>query len=91
MDLSGKSVVVVDDDLDVAELVQTILLIEGFKVSCLYHAEPKRREGCDRLDRPDVVLLAGGGRVLRRSVRFRVRRLEPAPLPFRHAHFAPRG
>jgi hypothetical protein len=38
MDLqrSGKSVVVVDDDRDVAELVQAILLIEGFKVSCVY-------------------------------------------------------
>ena len=62
MDLvrSGKSVVVVDDDRDVAELVQTILLDEGFKVSCLY--EPSQNDVKAAIERiePDVVLLDGG-------------------------------
>ncbi len=55
-----KSVVVVDDDHDIAGLVQTILIDEGFKVSCLY--EPSRndvRAAIDLLE-PDCVLLDGG-------------------------------
>lgn len=62
MDLqrSGKSVVVVDDDRDVAELVQTILLDEGFKVSCLYTpSQNDVKAAIDRIE-PDVVLLDGG-------------------------------
>lgn len=62
MDLqrSGKSVVVVDDDRDVAELVQTILLDEGFKVSCLYApSQNDVKAAIDRIE-PDVVLLDGG-------------------------------
>ena len=62
MDLqqSGKSVVVVDDDRDVAELVQTILIDEGFKVSCLY--QPSQNDVKAAIERiePDVVLLDGG-------------------------------
>lgn len=62
MDLqrSGKSVVVVDDDRDVAEVVQTILLDEGFKVSCLYTpSQNDVKAAIDRIE-PDVVLLDGG-------------------------------
>lgn len=57
---SGKSVVVVDDDRDIAEVVQTILLDEGFKVSCLY--EPSQNDVKAAIDRiePDCVLLDGG-------------------------------
>lgn len=57
---SGKSVLVVDDDRDIAELVQTILIDEGFKVSCLY--EPSRNDVKAAIDRiePDCVLLDGG-------------------------------
>lgn len=62
MDLprSGKRVVVVDDDRDVAELVQTILIDEGFKVSCLY--QPSQNDVKAAIERiePDVVLLDGG-------------------------------
>ena len=62
MDLqrSGKSVVVVDDDRDIAEVVQTILLDEGFKVSCLYTpSQDDVKAAIDRIE-PDVVLLDGG-------------------------------
>ena len=54
------SVVVVDDDRDIAELVQTILLDEGFKVSCLYTPSADDvKAAVDRLE-PDLVLLDGG-------------------------------
>ena len=57
---AGKSVLVVDDDRDIAEVVQTILLDEGFKVTCLY--EPSRNDVKAAIDRiePDCVLLDGG-------------------------------
>lgn len=57
---AGKSVLVVDDDRDIAEVVQTILLDEGFKVTCLY--EPSRNDVKAAIDRiePDLVLLDGG-------------------------------
>lgn len=57
---AGKSVLVVDDDRDIAEVVQTILLDEGFKVSCLY--EPSKNDVKAAIDRiePDCVLLDGG-------------------------------
>lgn len=64
MDAQGKygkkRVVVIDDDRDVAEVVQTILLDEGFKVSCLY--EPNKRDVMAAIGaiEPDVVLLDGG-------------------------------
>ncbi|HEV2251115.1 MAG TPA: response regulator [Candidatus Limnocylindria bacterium] len=56
----AKRVVVVDDDRDTAELVQTILLDEGFAVSCLYLGDPAEvRAAIDRIE-PDCVLLDGG-------------------------------
>lgn len=54
-----KTVVVVDDDRDIAEVVQTVLLDEGFSVSCLYETRRDVRAAIDRLD-PDCVLLDGG-------------------------------
>lgn len=55
-----KTIVVVDDDRDIAELVQTILLDEGFKVSCLYTPSADDvRAAVDRIE-PDLVLLDGG-------------------------------
>jgi CheY-like chemotaxis protein len=57
---TGKSVVVVDDDRDVAELVQTILIDDGFKVSCLYTpSQNDVKAAIDRIE-PDCVLLDGG-------------------------------
>lgn len=59
---SGKSIVVVDDDRDIAELVQTILIDEGFRVSCLYQpSQNDVRAAVDRIE-PDCVLLDGGTR-----------------------------
>lgn len=58
--VSKKKIVVVDDDRDVAEIVQTILLDEGFAVSCLYlPSEPDLKRAIDRIE-PDCVLLDGG-------------------------------
>lgn len=57
---AGKHVLVVDDDRDIAEVVQTILLDEGFQVSCLY--QPSKNDVKAAIDRiePDCVLLDGG-------------------------------
>lgn len=57
---SAKSVVVVDDDRDVAEVVETILLDEGFKVSCLYKPSANDVKAAIELIEPDLVLLDGG-------------------------------
>lgn len=55
-----KTVVVIDDDRDIAEVVQTILLDEGFKVSCLYFPDASDvRAAIDQIE-PDCVLLDGG-------------------------------
>lgn len=55
-----KTVLVVDDDRDIAEVVQTILLDEGFKVSCLYLPDQADvRAAIDQIE-PDCVLLDGG-------------------------------
>jgi len=55
-----KTVVVVDDDRDIAELVQTILLDEGFKVNCLYlEYASDVRKAIDQIQ-PDCVLIDGG-------------------------------
>jgi CheY-like chemotaxis protein len=58
--VAKKTVVVIDDDRDIAEVVQTVLLDEGFKVSCLY--DPNRSDLKAAIDRmePDCVLLDGG-------------------------------
>jgi len=60
--LAQKKIVVVDDDRDIAEVVQTILIDEGFAVSCLYlPSERELKAAIDRLE-PDCVLLDGGHR-----------------------------
>lgn len=62
MDPGAKTVVVVDDDRDIAELVETILIDEGFKVSCLYmESESELKAAIERVA-PDCVLLDGSGR-----------------------------
>jgi CheY-like chemotaxis protein len=54
-----KKIVVVDNDRDIAEIVQTILVDEGFAVSCLYvPSERELKTAIDRLE-PDCVLLDG--------------------------------
>lgn len=51
------SVLCVDDDRDVAEVVQAVLTDEGYKVSCLYELEDEALlRAVGRLE-PDVVLL----------------------------------
>lgn len=58
--VTKKKIVVVDDDRDIAEIVQTILLDEGFTVSCLYlPSQDELKRAIDRLE-PDCVLLDGG-------------------------------
>ena len=58
---SRKTVLVIDDDRDVAEVVQTILIDEGFRVSCLYtHLGQDVAAAVETLQ-PDCVLLDGGG------------------------------
>lgn len=56
---SGKSVLVVDDDRDIAEVVQTILLDEGFRVTCLYEPRVSDVKAAIELVEPDCVLLDG--------------------------------
>lgn len=55
-----KRVLVVDDDRDIAEVVQTILIDEGFKVSCLYVASADEVKATIDELKPDCVLLDGG-------------------------------
>ena len=58
---TAKRVVIVDDDRDIAEVVQAILIDEGFLVSCLYEPDAAAlSEAIDRLQ-PHCVLLDGGG------------------------------
>ena len=57
-----KTVVVIDDDRDLAELVQTVLLDEGFAVTCLYVPDQAAiKAAIDRIE-PACVILDGGGR-----------------------------
>jgi CheY-like chemotaxis protein len=57
-----RTVVVIDDDRDIAEVVQTILLDEGLTVSCLYLQDAGDvRAAIERIE-PDCVLLDGGAR-----------------------------
>lgn len=56
-----KTVLVVDNDRDIAEIVESILTDEGFKVSCLYRdSQVELHAAVESLD-PDCVLLDGGG------------------------------
>ena len=53
----GRSVLCVDDDRDIAEIVEAILTDEGYAVSCLYEVEgDSLLRTIGRLE-PDVVLL----------------------------------
>ena len=59
---SGKKrVVVLDDDRDVAEIIQTILIDEGFAVSCLYGPDYEMVGLAMKQLSPDCVILDGGG------------------------------
>jgi DNA-binding response OmpR family regulator len=95
MKLVGRSqsrVVVVDDDRDIADVVQTILIDEGFKVSCLY--EPTSNAVKDAIDRlePDRVLLDGGNPAAYGSswelARWLASRPRPVPAVMMTAHSA---
>lgn len=56
-----KTVLVVDNDRDIAEIVQTILIDEGFAVSCLYtDSQVDLHAAVESLD-PACILLDGGG------------------------------
>lgn len=55
----SKSVVILDEDRDVAELIQAVLIDEGFEVSCLYRIDqPDVTAAIERLG-PDCVILDG--------------------------------
>src|SRR5262245_605572 len=56
-----RTVLVVDDDRDVAELTEALLTDDGYTVSCLFTAEADLvREAVGRLE-PDCVLLDSTG------------------------------
>ena len=54
-------VLCVDDDRDVAEVVQAALTDEGYEVSCLYDVSPDTLKRTVGMLEPDCVLLDGGG------------------------------
>lgn len=56
-----KRVVVLDNDRDVAEVIQTILIDEGFDVSCLYGPDDETVQLAIKELAPDCVILDGGG------------------------------
>jgi FixJ family two-component response regulator len=56
-----KTVLVVDNDRDISEVVQTILTDEGFRVSCLYVYTQVGLHAAVESLHPDCVLLDGGG------------------------------
>lgn len=57
----AKTVLVVDNDRDISEVVQTILTDEGFRVSCLYTYTQAGLHAAVESLHPDCVLLDGGG------------------------------
>lgn len=57
-----KRVVVLDDDRDVADVIQTILIDEGFAVSCLYGPDAETMQLAIKKLAPDCVILDGGGK-----------------------------
>lgn len=61
MATSKKRVVVLDNDRDVAEVIQTILIDEGFTVSCLYGPDEETVKLAIKELAPDCVILDGGG------------------------------
>ena len=50
-----------DNDRDVAEVIQTILIDEGFAVSCLYGPDEETMKLAVKELAPDCVILDGGG------------------------------
>lgn len=61
MTTERKRVVVLDNDRDVAEVIQTILIDEGFAVSCLYGPDERTVRLAITELKPDCVILDGGG------------------------------
>ena len=60
-ELTGPSILCVDDDRDIAEVVQAVLTDEGYRVSCLYDlSDEALMRAVGRLE-PDCILLDGGG------------------------------
>lgn len=60
-ELTGPAVLCVDEDRDIAEVVQAILTDEGYRVSCLYAlSDDALLRAVGRLE-PDCILLDGGG------------------------------
>ena len=59
--IKQKRVVVLDDDRDVAEVIQTILIDEGFAVSCLYGPDYEGVATAVKDLAPDCVILDGAG------------------------------
>ena len=57
----GKRIVVLDDDRDVADIVQTVLLDEGFAVSCLHGPDDDTVEQTVLDLSPDCVIVDGSG------------------------------
>ena len=57
----GPAVLCVDEDRDIAEIVEAILTDEGYRVSCLYElSDDALMRTVGRLE-PDCILLDGGG------------------------------
>lgn len=56
-----KRIVVLDDDRDVADIIETVLLDEGFAVSCLYGPDDETVERAIIDLSPDVVIVDGSG------------------------------
>ena len=54
-----RLILVVDDDRDIAEVVQTILLDEGFRVTCLYTPNAEEVKATVEALAPSAVLLDG--------------------------------
>lgn len=60
--LTRPRVLCVDDDRDIAEIVQAVLVDEGYDVSCLYDASPETLSRSVGMLEPDCILLDGGDR-----------------------------
>ncbi len=56
-----KRIVVLDDDRDVADIIHSVLLDEGFAVSCLYGPDDKTMERAVLDLSPDCVVVNGSG------------------------------
>jgi CheY-like chemotaxis protein len=60
MESLGRSVLVVDDDEDIANLVQEALTEDGYTVAILADSRIEAIEAAVRRSRPDCILLDGG-------------------------------